>query len=227
MAYGGNSGGKVLFFTFENSRKDDDQAYISIYDRNAGEKGETVGQCNYVEGDLVGIKFGEGSYENDKYKTVVLTLKDNETNTYYKVKCRFDKMTLLMRGVLNRLLTATSMEQVKISYFGNKGEYKNVSVKSHGEKLEYMFSQDTLKPYIFPITDRQGVVLKNDYTDLDKFLMEQVEAMIIPQLPKQTEKQESSHTESKPSTKGSEDNHGDPGSPIDDFPVPPTDDLPF
>ena len=226
MAYGDRGrGGVSLYFTFENSRKEDDAAEFSVYH---GIKKEIIDRCTFVEGNLVGIKFGEGDYEGDKYKTCVVSLQDPESKEYYRIKCRFDKMTQIMRGLLNRLLTLKSCENIKISYYGNKGEYKNVSVRQNDEKVEWMFQNDALKPYIFPIEDRKGNVLKNDYTDLDNFFQEQVEAILVPLMPEPHQPKEevadgskadnSHHTEAPQSTDS---------NPFGDTEPIPTDDLPF
>jgi hypothetical protein len=184
MAYGNKTGGKTLFFTFINLKKEDDKAYIEVFDRAEGEKGEVVSECDYVQGQLIDIKFGTGEYQKsgDVYPTVVLTLKDIETEVRYRLKCKFEKMNGVMRSILNRLLTATSFDNIYIAYFGNKGEYKNASVKSNDIKLEYMYTREELAPMIEKIVDKKGTLIKSDYSDLDEFLISKVKDIIIPQL---------------------------------------------
>jgi hypothetical protein len=132
---------------------------------------------------------------------------------------------------LNRLLTAKSFENIYIAYFGNKGEYKNVSVRCNNEKLDYMYSFQELDEKIDHIKDKSGKTIKNDYSELDEFLIEKINDIVVPQLPKRETKvsrnetkdrsefQEKNFHEEFPSEEESNENKG--------FEVPPSDDLPF
>ena len=190
MGFGSKNGGKMLFFTFMNLKKEDDNAYIQVFDRSLGEKGEVIDECEYVEGELIDIKFGTGSYESDEYLTCALILKDHETGIRYKVGCNFDRMTILMRTILNRLLSAQSFDDIYIAYFGAKGDYKNVSIKSSGEKLEYLYTREETDQFVEVIKDKKGTVIKRDYSELDEHLKKQVEENILPRLRKDEQKSE-------------------------------------
>lgn len=197
MGFGSNNRGKMLFFTFMNLKKEDDSAYIQVFDRSLGEKGEVIDECEYVEGELIDVKFGTGSYENDEYMTCSLILKDHETGIRYKVGCNFDRMTMLMRTILNRLLSAQSFDNIYIAYFGAKGDYKNVSVKSSGEKLEYLYTREETDQFVEKITDKKGTVIKRDYSELDEHFKKQVEENIIPRLRKEEQKSASQENANK------------------------------
>jgi len=230
MAFRSKNGGmKTLSFTFQNLKKEDDEAFIEVFDRSKGEKGEKIDECDFVSGKLVDIIFGEGHYENDKYFTCILVFVDEGVR--YKVKCSFDKINILMRNILNRLLSATSFDDIKISYFGKKNEYKNAVVYSNNEKLEYYYSREEIDEKVDKITDKRGTVIKRDFHDLDVFLIDKIKDIVIPQLegdPYKSKKTVTESSEETPSNDYQSPNESpDPGQPdnfIDDVPE---DDIPF
>lgn len=230
MAYGSNSSGKTLLFTFMNLSKDDDKAYFEVYDP---EQRENIDECDFVEGKLIEIKFGDGEFKDksETYKTVEIILFDEESNTRYKLKCKFQRFTIVMRNILNRLLTAKSFDNIYIAYFGNKGEYKNVSVRCNNEKLDYMYSYQELDEKVDHIKDKSGKTIKNDYSDLDEFLIEKINDIVVPQLPKRETKVSRDETKDDSESKG-ENPHEEflmkeESKENQDFEVPPSDDLPF
>lgn len=175
MGYGNPKNLKYLSFTLKNQKKDAEEAYIEVYDYKTK---SVIDKVSWVRGELVGIKFGTGEYNNKKFPTVRITLKDGEEA--YIVRSGSDRLTGTMRDILNKFLTATSFDDIYISFFGKAGEYKNISVKANDIKLEYMFNKEDKAQFV-DIVKYQGEDLK-DYSRFDEHIIKAVTEMIIPQL---------------------------------------------
>ena len=180
MSYGNRSNAKVLLFNFKNLKREDDEAIIEVYDPS---KGETIDHASYVEGQLYDIAFGEAEYKDDKFPTVKIKLADGDER--YVVSFGFKgSITGLARNVLNKLLSCQSFDKIKISYFGKKDDWKNVSVTADGEKLEYFLSLEETNSLRKQYKDDNGKVIKTDYEPLNEVLRSKIKEMIIPYLPK-------------------------------------------
>lgn len=181
MSFGKRDELHVFACSMYNAKKDAPKAYIQIWDMQLG-KDQEPQEADYVEGELVKIKFEIlENKQGIKYPGVCLYLKDGKE--LYIFKAKFNAFTNSMRAILNKLLSATSYKNIKISYFGNEGEYKNVAVYSNDEKLEYMFSKDELAPYIEVNEDKFGNK-ENNYDALNEFLQIKVTEKIIPLIQK-------------------------------------------
>jgi len=176
MAYGNRTGGKVLMFNFKNLKKEDDEAIIEIYDPA---KGEVVDNATYVEGMLYDITFGKAEYKEDEFKTVKVKLVDGDER--YIVSFGFKgSITRLARNVLNKLLSCSDFNQIKISYFGRKDEWKNVSVTCNGKEAEYYLSLEEIKSLKKEYKDDKGKIIKTDYTSLNEYLESKINEIIRP-----------------------------------------------
>lgn len=124
---------------------------------------------------------------------------------------------------MNRLLSATSFDNIKVSYFGKKGEYKNVAVFSHGEKLAGGIDKAELDALKFEVKNSLGEKTGTDYLKLDAHLIDCIQKLVIPQL-KTTEvitEEEAEVTTNPPASETIPDNIPSNLEPAEE------DDLPF
>lgn len=174
----GNKSSVTHTVTFKNLKKEDDRAFLEAYCLETKENQS----FEYVEGELIDIRFGTGEFDGKEYNTCAIYLRDGDQT--FKVKSGWERMTTPIRQVLLRLLSLQSPANVQISFFGAKGEYKNAAVKSNGEKLEAMFTKEELEPKIERIKNKKGETISTDFSELEEFIMKTVKEYIYPLLGK-------------------------------------------
>lgn len=173
MAHGNTSNFDYLWCRLKNTKKEEDAGYIQV----THAKTEKIEQCGFIEGELVSIKFTEKEWEGKLLKGVKIGLKDGNSFYVLDIGESFNS-----RNLLNKLLNAKEFNDIKISFFGKKDDWKNISVMSNGVKLEYLFSKEDTATMVDIIKDKNGVVVKTDYSDVNDFLKKKVNEIIVPRL---------------------------------------------
>jgi hypothetical protein len=173
----GTGGSDISYMdTFKNQKKDDDKGCLEAYNMATKETTEH----GFIQGELTAIKFGKGAYKDVEHNTIAFYIKDGLDT--YLLKSGFERITTCVRALMNRLLTAESFGDIKISYFGAKGEYKNVGVSANGVKLEYAIDKEARETLTYKMTDKSGKVVSSDYSDLDNVLIDNLKKLVVPRL---------------------------------------------
>jgi len=169
---------KWWWATIKNIKKDDETSYIEVTEADNRENVDT--SSNYIEGNLHFIKIGIGDYEGNEYPTVALYLLDDDNNVY-QLSCNFKRLTIMMRGILLKLLTLDNYNNIRISVHGNKDDFKNFSMKHNDEKVEHYFLTKDEQIAFITLYEKGGKEYK-DYFKLDQEVIRLVEENIIPKL---------------------------------------------
>lgn len=159
-----------IYLTIKGLKKDAEKIYIEKYE------GKNVEGKHYksVEGDLVKITFPNKEYDGKKYKGCCIYLKDNDET--YVLKCSFDKITNLIRSIINQILNLKSFENIKITVKGAENDYKNAWVSQNDAKAGFYLSLEEINALIEKFTINGDTV--KSYSKLDERLMELVELSI-------------------------------------------------
>jgi hypothetical protein len=139
-------------------------------------------ELDFIEGDLFKIKIGrsKGTEEYPEKDTIMFYLRDKAVNENYTLSGNFGSISMVVRALMNKLLSLKDFNDIHIGVFKNKEGWPNLVFKSHGEKVEYMFDKDETKIHVTAV-EYQGKTM-NDYTKLDQMLLEKIKEVVIPQL---------------------------------------------
>jgi hypothetical protein len=164
----GKSG--LIYLTIKGLKKDAEKIYIEKYE------GKNVEGKHYksVEGNLVKITFPDKEYESKKYKGCCIYLKDKDET--YVLKSGFDKITNIIRSILNQILNLKSFDNIKITVKGGENDYKNAWVSQNDNKAGFYLSLDEINALIEKYTINGDTV--KSYSKLDERFIELVELSI-------------------------------------------------
>lgn len=139
---------------------------------------KVTAKVNDLSGDLVNIYINDFEYQGKKSKAIKLHFQDFDRNELYILDLR---ISLLTRSLFNTLLSLTSFDGLKVGVYqgkprANKKSYPMISVRQHGELVQWKYKLEEL-PKIQEIkTSAQTIRI---YDELDAFYVAELEKLAV------------------------------------------------
>lgn len=141
------------------------------------DKWKVTGETTSVSGELTQIVLGEREWEGNKIPTVKVVLEDKEKKEFYWLDLRYN---ILTRSFFNSILSLDKFDDVKVNIYQNKPKegqtksYANLSVRSHGEMVNWKYKLNELPP-VEQVTVNKKVI--TDTTKIDEFFLKELSAL--------------------------------------------------
>lgn len=172
--------GPLVFLSPRGKDKNDvklDKPYFSISRVGAdGKIAQTDETCTQISGDLVKLEIKDREIKGKIAKHAVLYIRDTSvpsTNETYYLDLTFG---IASRGLFNSLLGLSTFTGLSIDLYRNKKGYESYGLKQGTEQVKWKY-QPTEIPKPYPILNRQGVLEKNDYSEIDEFFEKDLKAL--------------------------------------------------
>jgi hypothetical protein len=163
-------------------------------EQKVGDDYKEVQKSTWINGWLSKAAVDSYEYKGKQTKTIELTLEDGDDK--YILQSSYNQLS---RSLINSLLSTNEYGDIKISVYLNKSKFKSIYVENNGQKMEWKYKIEELKPMTSDILE-DNVKVGTSYKKLDAWLEEQFKTYVIPSCkpnpnPKKSEKKEKSEIE--------------------------------
>lgn len=178
----GNSVPQTVLFYKLKINKDTDVPYFYRKEKKNDAWVETD-TYSEMSGYITGIEIKEYTWDNQKKESIVISMKDNESDDKIIITTSFNNMT---RSLLNSLAGCDTIGLVKMkaALWGKKGaekKYPTIFLDNNNQKTEWRYPINEI-PAIEKITNKKGEVVSFDDSDCNAFFKQVINTEIIPKL---------------------------------------------
>jgi hypothetical protein len=165
--------GLKLFFMNIRGLKAGETVRIEQQESKDGKYVKLEETVNEVSGKFVEARIRKYEIKGEEAHELKITLKDVLNGEMYVIGCGINSIG---RSIMNSLLGLEKPEELSIGVYMNKNGYPAVSVKNNSERADWKYDLAFQNTLIVENTVREKgkTVVRKDYYELDKFLMEEI-----------------------------------------------------